>query len=58
VQAAWAEPQLAEWGVDDLDVAERLINELRLMADWLALEHVEIKNAGTLSPALRAVAKV
>jgi uncharacterized protein YcaQ len=39
-------------------VAERLINELRLMADWLALEHVEIKNAGTLSPALRAVAKV
>jgi uncharacterized protein len=56
VQAAWAEPQLAEWGYDDLDVAERLTDELRLLADWLALEHVEIMNAGTLSPALRAVA--
>jgi uncharacterized protein YcaQ len=53
VQAAWAEPQLAEWGVDDLDVAERLINELRLMADWLELDDVEVLDRGDLARDLR-----
>jgi uncharacterized protein YcaQ len=55
VQAAWSEPTLADWGLDDLDVAERLTDELRLMADWLGLDDVDVKDAGTLAPALRAV---
>jgi uncharacterized protein YcaQ len=54
VQAAWTEPQLEEWGFDELEVAERLHGELRLVADWLALDDVEVKDAGTLAPALRA----
>jgi hypothetical protein len=54
VQSAWAEPRLDEWGLDELDVAEHLTGELRLMAAWLGLDDVTVKSAGTLAPALRA----
>jgi hypothetical protein len=55
VQASWHEPDHAQQGADDLHVAEHLTGELRLMADWLGLDDVDVKDAGTLAPALRAV---
>jgi len=49
VQSAFAEE-----GVDDLEVAERLHDELREMAAWLGLDDVVIVERGDLAPALRA----
>ena len=47
VQAAHAEP-----GVDAAEVAAALAAELRLMADWMALERVSVTDAGDLAPDL------
>jgi len=49
VQSAFKED-----GVDDLEVAERLRDELRTMATWLALDDVVVADRGDLAPALRA----
>jgi len=45
VQAAWSEP-----GVDPGRVATELLEELRLMADWLDLGRVESTGRGDLGP--------
>ena len=47
VQAAHAEA-----GVDGGEVAVALSEELRLMADWMELEHVGVTGAGDLAPDL------
>jgi uncharacterized protein len=44
----------AEVGVNHLDVAGRLRDELRTMADWLGLDDVIVAERGDLAPALRA----
>jgi uncharacterized protein YcaQ len=49
VQSAWVEP-----GADPTEVAAELRDELRLMADWLELEQIEIAGRGDLAPALSA----
>lgn len=54
VQAAWREPDLAERGTDDAEVADRLAGELRAMATWLDLDDVVVTGAGDLAPALAA----
>ena len=43
-----------EDGVDELEVAERLADELRTMATWLNLDDVVVVDRGDLAPALRA----
>ncbi len=53
VQGAFGEP-----GVHEEEVAGELIDELRLMAEWLGLtEGVEIVGRGDLSPALASVVR-
>ncbi len=52
VQSAFAEP-----GIDDLEVAEHLHDELRLMATWLGLDDVVVADRGDLAPALAAVGR-
>jgi len=47
VQSAFAEE-----GVDHLEVAEALAEELRTMADWLDLDDVVVKDRGDLAPTL------
>jgi uncharacterized protein YcaQ len=47
VQSAWGEPGIAE-----PEVAAELAAELRLLAAWLELDHVEVVGRGDLSPAL------
>ena len=47
VQAAWTEP-----GVDVDHVATELLEELRLMADWLELDRIEATGRGDLGPLL------
>jgi uncharacterized protein YcaQ len=47
VQAAYAEQ-----GVDTDEVAAALAAELRLMADWMELDDVEVTGAGDLAPDL------
>jgi uncharacterized protein YcaQ len=47
VQAAHAEP-----GIDAATVAGPLVEELRLMADWLELERVAVRREGGLAPAV------
>jgi uncharacterized protein len=49
VNAAWIEP-----GHDPYAVATELSSELKIMAEWLALERVEILARGDLAPALAA----
>ncbi len=49
VQGAFAEP-----GVDRDQVAAELAAELRLVATWLGLEHVELAGRGDLSGELTA----
>jgi uncharacterized protein len=56
VQSAHAEPDLADRGTDELEVAERLVVELRTMAGWLGLDDVVVVGPGDLAPALTAVA--
>ncbi|MDY7102289.1 MAG: crosslink repair DNA glycosylase YcaQ family protein [Actinomycetota bacterium] len=51
VQAAWAEP-----GVDHHEVAGELLEELRLMADWLELDEVVVTGRGDLAPTLARLA--
>jgi uncharacterized protein YcaQ len=51
VQSAWVED-----GHNDIEVAQRLAAELRVMATWLDLDDVVIAEHGDLAPALRAVA--
>jgi uncharacterized protein YcaQ len=45
----------AEAGADRVVVAAALSDELRLMADWLELEDVEVSGAGDLAPELGRV---
>jgi uncharacterized protein YcaQ len=47
VNAAWIEP-----GYDSFDVATELASELKIMAEWLDLEAVEVLPRGDLAPAL------
>jgi uncharacterized protein len=54
VQSAWAEPDLAERGTDEVEVAERLHGELRLLVDWLDLDDVVVAHRGDLAPVLLA----
>ena len=54
VQSAWAEPDLADRGTDELEVAERLHGELRLLATWLDLDDVVVVDRGDLAPVLLA----
>jgi hypothetical protein len=49
VQSAFAED-----GVDHLDVAEPLYDEVCTMATWLGLDDVVIVDRGDLAPALRS----
>ena len=49
VNAAWIEP-----GQDPYAVATELSSELKIMAEWLGLERVEILARGDLAPALAA----
>jgi uncharacterized protein YcaQ len=49
VNAAWIEP-----GYDSWEVATELTSELKIMAEWLSLERVEILPRGDLAPALAA----
>ena len=49
VNAAWIEP-----GCDSFDVATELASELKIMAEWLGLDAVEIVPRGDLAPALAA----
>ena len=49
VNAAWIEP-----GSDSWEVATELASELKVMAEWLSLERVEILPRGDLAPALAA----
>jgi uncharacterized protein YcaQ len=49
VNAAWIEP-----GHDSVDVAAQLASELKVMAEWLGLEAVEVLPRGDLAPALAA----
>jgi uncharacterized protein YcaQ len=51
VQSAWAEP-----GVNERDVAGGLLEELRLMASWLELGHLEVTGRGDLGPRLKRLA--
>ena len=51
VQAAHAED-----GVDHLEVAEPLLDELRLLAGWLGLDDVVVVDRGDLAPTLAMVA--
>jgi uncharacterized protein len=50
VNAAWIEP-----GHDPYGVATELASELKIMAEWLGLETVEILPRGDLAPALAAL---
>ncbi len=50
VQAGWGEP-----GVPEREVAAAMLDELRLMAEWLDLERVEITGRGNLGTTLRSV---
>jgi uncharacterized protein YcaQ len=56
VQSAHAEPDLADRGTDEAEVAERLHGELVTLATWLGLNDVVIADRGDLAPALSAVA--
>jgi uncharacterized protein YcaQ len=47
VNAAWI-----EHGYDPFDVATELASELKIMAEWLGLESVEVLPRGDLAPAL------
>jgi uncharacterized protein len=47
VNAAWIEP-----GYDSVDVATELASELKIMAEWLGMEAVEVLPRGDLAPAL------
>jgi uncharacterized protein YcaQ len=47
VNAAWIEP-----GHDEVDVATELASELKIMAEWLGLQTIEILPRGDLAPAL------
>jgi uncharacterized protein len=49
VNAAWIEP-----GYDSVDVATQLASELKVMAEWLGLEAVEVLPRGDLASALAA----
>jgi hypothetical protein len=53
VQAAWLEPDASE-----AETAARLAAELRRMADWLGLTHVQVQPVGTLSAVLTAYSTV
>jgi uncharacterized protein len=50
VNAAWIEP-----GHDPYAVATELSSELKIMAEWLGLQRVEILPRGDLAPALAAL---
>jgi uncharacterized protein len=47
VNAAWIEP-----GYDSFDVATELASELKIMAEWLGMEAIEVLPRGDLAPAL------
>ncbi|HEX3207208.1 MAG TPA: crosslink repair DNA glycosylase YcaQ family protein [Propionibacteriaceae bacterium] len=49
VNAAWIEP-----GYDPWEVATELASELKIMAEWLGLETLQILPRGNLAPALAA----
>jgi uncharacterized protein YcaQ len=51
VQSAWAEP-----GVNEGEVADELMFELRSMAGWLELEHIRVTGRGDLGPRLAGLA--
>jgi uncharacterized protein YcaQ len=50
VQSAWAEP-----GVNEREVAGALMQELRLMASWLALDRIHVSGHGSLGPQLARI---
>jgi uncharacterized protein YcaQ len=51
VQTAWTEP-----GVNEREVADALMDELRLMASWLELDRIEVTGRGDLGPSLQRLA--
>jgi uncharacterized protein YcaQ len=52
VQSAWAEP-----GVNEAEVTAELMEELRLMASWLALDRIEVTGHGDLGPKLQRLTR-
>jgi uncharacterized protein YcaQ len=52
VQSAWSEP-----GVVEREVAAELVEELRLMANWLELERIVVTGRGDLGPTLKRLAR-
>jgi hypothetical protein len=49
VNGAWIEP-----GYDSWEVAAELASELKIMAEWLGLETLQILPRGDLAPVLAA----
>ena len=52
VQSAWSEP-----GVIEREVTFELLEELRLMADWLELDRIDVSGRGDLGPALQRLVR-
>lgn len=55
VKSAWSEPSESWPAAEQLDegmLAEELLAELRLLADWQGLDEIEVQPRGTLAPEL------
>ncbi len=52
VQSAHAEPDLHARGTDEVEVADRLMGELSMLAGWLDLDEVHVERRGDLAGAL------
>ena len=55
MQGAFAEPGVDKKPIDKKKVAAELAHELRVMAGWLGLDRVEVRQRGDLAASLRAL---